>query len=115
MKALLKTGLSVAALSVLAACGGGNDADNRAKPVTAVVDFDRDGVTGWTGSFMGCEQRHRDAKGKGVRISLRRLGGDLFGCPRLGSRPPRLRSSVRPRYRQTTGVFCSATSPVSRQ
>jgi hypothetical protein len=91
MKALLKTGLSVAALSVLAACGGGNDADNRAKPVTAVVDFDRDGVTGWTGSSSDYtpetaptnvvfEQRALPAPltGKGYFIGGTNRSDDLF-------------------------------------
>ncbi|MGW8393686.1 hypothetical protein [Pseudoduganella sp. HUAS MS19] len=50
MKTILKTGISVAMLSVLAACGGGNETDKGPRQVSAAVDFDRDGITGWTGS-----------------------------------------------------------------
>ena len=50
MKTILKTGLSLAMLSVLAACGGGNDdGGSRPKQYSTLVDFDK-GVTGWTGS-----------------------------------------------------------------
>lgn len=49
MKTILKTGLSVAMLSMLAACGGGNENDDRPKQYSMLVDFDK-GVTGWTGS-----------------------------------------------------------------
>ncbi|MCE3263053.1 MAG: hypothetical protein K0R43_2132 [Pseudoduganella sp.] len=48
MKTILKTGLSVAMLSVLAACGGSGDGDSRPKQLSMLVDFDK-GVTGWTG------------------------------------------------------------------
>lgn len=50
MKTILKAGLSIAILSTLAACGGGNGVDNRPQQASMLVDFDRDGVTGWTGS-----------------------------------------------------------------
>lgn len=49
MKIFLKSSLAVAMLSMLAACGGGKDPDNRPKPASMLVDFDK-GVTGWTGS-----------------------------------------------------------------
>jgi hypothetical protein len=50
MKTILKTGLAMAALSLLAACGGSNgDADTGPKQYSMLVDFDK-GVTGWTGS-----------------------------------------------------------------
>lgn len=47
MKTILKTGLSVAILSLLAACGGGNE-DNKPQRLSMLVDFDK-GVTGWAG------------------------------------------------------------------
>jgi hypothetical protein len=50
MKTILKTGLAMAALSLLAACGGSNgDADTGPKQYSMLIDFDK-GVTGWTGS-----------------------------------------------------------------
>lgn len=49
MKTILKGGLSIAMLSLLAACGGGNDdADSKPKQLSMLVDFDK-GVTGWNG------------------------------------------------------------------
>ncbi|WP_154668307.1 hypothetical protein [Pseudoduganella violaceinigra] len=50
MKTILKAGLSVAMLSMLAACGGGNDSGNHPKPASMLIDFNKDGITGWTGS-----------------------------------------------------------------
>jgi hypothetical protein len=51
MNKVFKAGLAVSMLSALAACGGGGaDSDNRPKPASMLIDFNKDGVTGWTGS-----------------------------------------------------------------
>ena len=91
MKTNLKTGLSIAMLSMLAACGGGNDADKGPKQVAAVVDFDKDGIAGWTGSSSDYtpetaptnvvfEQRALPAPltGKGYLIGGTNRSDDLF-------------------------------------
>ncbi len=91
MKTILKTSLSVAMLSVLAACGGGNDdAGSRPKQYSMLVDFDK-GVTGWTGSSsdytpetaptnVTFEQRALVAplSGKGYFIGGTNRSDDLF-------------------------------------
>ncbi|WP_342119466.1 hypothetical protein [Pseudoduganella sp. OTU4001] len=49
MKTILKTGLSIAMLSLLAACGGGNgEAGSKPETITSLTDFDK-GIAGWTG------------------------------------------------------------------
>ncbi len=91
MKTILKTGVSVAMLSVLAACGGGSENDKGPKQVSAVVDFDKDGITGWTGSSSDYtpetaptnvvfEQRTLPAPltGKGYLVGGTNRSDDLF-------------------------------------
>lgn len=92
MKTILKTGLAVVALSTLAACGGGGtDVDNRPRTASMLIDFNRDGVTGWTGSSSDYtpetaptnvvfEQRTLSAPltGKGYFIGGTNRSDDLF-------------------------------------
>lgn len=50
MKKVLNAGLAVTMLSALVACGGGaTDVDNRPRQASMLIDFNKDGVTGWTG------------------------------------------------------------------
>lgn len=91
MKTILKAGLSAAILSTLAACGGGSGVDDRPRQASMLVDFDRDGVTGWTGSSsdytpetaptnVTFEQRALAAPltGKGYFIGGTNRSDDLF-------------------------------------
>lgn len=51
MEKIPKAGFAVAMLSALAACGGGGtEVDNRPKTASMLIDFNKDGVTGWNGS-----------------------------------------------------------------
>jgi hypothetical protein len=90
MKTILKTGLSLAMLSVLAACGGGGDAGKTPQKASMLVDFDK-GVTGWTGNTsdytpetaptnVTFEQRNLPAPltGKGYFIGGTNRSDDLF-------------------------------------
>jgi hypothetical protein len=92
MKKVLEAGLAIAMLSVLAACGGGGGGgDDRPEKASMLVDFDRDGVTGWTGSTsdytpetaptnVTFEQRGLPApiNGKGYFIGGTNRSDDLF-------------------------------------
>jgi len=50
MKKVLEAGIAITLLSALAACGGGSKGDDRPQQASMLVDFNRDGITGWTGS-----------------------------------------------------------------
>jgi len=90
MKNFLKTGLSVAMLSVLAACGGGESASKGPKELSVIFDFDK-GIEGWVGgssdyssadapSNVVFEQRALPAPltGKGYFIAGTNRSDDLF-------------------------------------
>lgn len=76
MKTILKTGLSVAMLSLLAACGGGNgDTDSKPQTITSLTDFDK-GIAGWTG---GTSDYTTETAPENVVFEQRGLASPLTG------------------------------------
>lgn len=74
MNTFLKTGVSVVMLSLLAACGGGNE-ENKPQRLSMVVDFDK-GVTGWTG---GTADYTPDTPPVNVKFEAKALPAPLSG------------------------------------
>ena len=78
MKSILKTGIAAAMLSALAACGGGGDGDAgyTPRPAKMLIDYNLDGVTGWTG---GSSDYSPETAPTNVTFELRTLAAPLSG------------------------------------